>query len=110
MLRHSFYGDNHPAAETLKSLIQAFEERCREYAIQPLTVFIPMKDDLIFCESENSKFTLFCKDLSKIYSVLDLTSTLKKDENVERLYRNSHLTEDGNKICANAIREYLMRK
>lgn len=109
ILRHSFFGVDQEAGVILRCLIDKFENDCRSNNIEPLTVFIPMRDDLVLSEREDSLFRQYISKLAQDLRVLELTDIFMKMDDLNRLYYRSHLTVDGNRTCGQIIEKYLRR-
>ncbi len=107
LFRHNEY-----AVRLLKALVEEFYEYARSQGAEPVFLWMPQKDDVLFMKRRGVYYQQFIRDVQKIVKTIDLTpdflacpslGTLFSEDNAD----GGHFSAEGNKVVAQIIYRHL---
>ena len=106
--------ENDKAKTLLRKIVQEFVKYGKENNFQPVFIFLPQKDDIIFIKNNYHFYKEFVKDLRHISNlyVIDITEKFLHYSNLDDLYSDDneyggHFSKKGNYVTATIIHEEL---
>ena len=99
----------------LTKLVEEFSRYGKEQGFEPVLLWMPQKDDVLFMKRRGIYYSHFVEKISKKMKVIDLTPMLMSSDNLSSLYSDDntdggHFSPEGNKKVAEMVYEKIIER